>query len=438
MKLCVIGTGYVGLVAGTCFADSGNLVTCVDINSNKINQLNRGEVPIFEPGLDQLIQRNVRENRLSFTTDFSYAIENSDVAFIAVGTPPNEDGSADLKHVLAVAKHIGQAMTHNMIVVNKSTVPVGTADKVSEAVQKELTVRKVTHSISVISNPEFLKEGTAIDDFMKPDRIIIGGSNNHALEIMNQLYAPFLRTDNRLFTMDNRSAEMTKYAANSYLATRISFMNELANLCEKMGADVDCVRKGMGSDQRIGNRFLFPGVGYGGSCFPKDVKALVSMAREQQLPFRILESVEAANAHQKQVLMEKIQQHYQQADLSTKHFCIWGLAFKPKTDDIREAPSLTIINALLAAGASITVYDPEAMQNINELYGKKLLYAKTNMDALTGCNALIILTEWNEFRNPDFSQLNQKLLDKVIFDGRNIFDPRIVKNEGLRYYSIGR
>ncbi len=442
MNVCIIGTGYVGLVAGACFAESGNRVICVDINESKIDGLKEGIIPIYEPGLKEMVLRNLQEGRLSFTTDLAASVKRSLVSFIAVGTPPGEDGSADLKHVLAVAKSIGQEMEGFKIIVDKSTVPVGTADLVRAAVAEELAKRGEEIEFDVVSNPEFLKEGAAIDDFMKPDRVVIGADNVRTAEIMKELYSPFMRRTNRLILMDVKSAEMTKYAANAMLATRISFMNQIANLCEKMGADVASVREGIGSDSRIGYDFLFPGVGYGGSCFPKDVKALVKTAEENDYDFIILRAVEAANDRQKEVLAEKVLAHFggdpANKPLTGKCFALWGLSFKPRTDDMREAPSEVVINRLLNLGATVKAHDPEAIKEAQKLFGDRIGYGAHRHDVLEGADALIIVTEWSEYRNPDFDLLREKLNAPVIFDGRNLFEPKRMAHLGFTYYSIGR
>ena len=442
MKVCVIGTGYVGLVVGSCFAESGNTVVCVDINEAKVQGLNDGIIPIYEPGLKELVQRNAADGRLSFTTDLAAAVKNSLLQFIAVGTPPGEDGSADLNHVLAVAREIGRSMESFKIIVNKSTVPVGTADKVRQAVSEELARRGVDIEFDVVSNPEFLKEGAAIDDFMKPDRIVVGVDNVRTAEIMKELYAPFTRKVDRMIVMDVRSAEMTKYAANAMLATKITFMNQMANLCELLGADVASVREGIGSDSRIGYDFLFPGVGYGGSCFPKDVKALVRTAEETGYDFLLLKSVEEANDRQKLVLPRKILQRFGNEAtaraLEGKHFAIWGLSFKPRTDDMREAPSIVIIETLLQAGARVSVHDPVAMKEARRHFGDRVLYGNNEYGILNTADALVIVTEWNEYRNPDFEKISVLLTNPVIFDGRNLYNPRRMKQMGFEYYAIGR
>lgn len=437
MNVGVIGSGYVGLVAGTCFAESGNDVICADVNEEKIAMLKRGEVPIYEPGLDKLIQTNSQAGRLSFTTNVSECIQGSEVIFIAVGTPQDTDGSADLKYVLQVAAEIGRVMNGPKIIVNKSTVPVGTADLVSQEIAKHTTL-----PFDVVSNPEFLKEGSAIDDFMKPDRVVIGTSSVEAAEVMRELYSPFVRTNNPVLVMDVKSAEVTKYAANALLATRITFMNEIANLCESVGADVSQVRKGIGSDSRIGPSFLFPGVGYGGSCFPKDVRALMKTGAVHNTHMSIIEAVDKANNEQKKRIPKKIVAHYgSEESVKNKTFAIWGLSFKPKTDDMREAPSMTIINELSSLGAKFKAYDPEAMELAGKMCKSQNLpveFCKTNYDALEGADALIIVTEWNEFRRPNFTKMTQLLKSPVIFDGRNLFEPSKMARLGFVYHSIGR
>lgn len=432
MRIAVIGTGYVGLVAGTCFAESGNNVVCVDIDEEKVAKLRGGIVPIYEPGLEELLKRNVADGRLSFTTDYSEAIPGAQVVFVAVGTPPDEDGSADMRYVLAAAKSIAEHMTGYVVVVDKSTVPVGTARRVGKVLGEN-----TDHPYDVVSNPEFLKEGAAIDDFMKPDRVVIGSDTAKAAEVMDDLYGPFVRTGKPIYHMDVESAELTKYAANAMLATRISFMNEIANLCTRVGARVDQVRKGIGSDDRIGSRFLFSGVGYGGSCFPKDVKAIMKTCQQNDYNFRILEAVEAVNETQKRVLFEMVEKHYG-SDLSGKRFAIWGLAFKPNTDDMREAPAVVVIEALMAAGATICACDPEAIEEArNHHLADRVDYADKPMDALEGADALILITEWNEFRRPDFDAVKAKLKDPVIFDGRNIYSRKTLEGHGFTYYGIG-
>jgi UDPglucose 6-dehydrogenase len=432
MKLCVIGTGYVGLVAGTCFAESGNDVICVDIDQRKIADLNSGKVPIYEPGLEELIRRNTADGRLRFTSDLALAVKEGMVCFIAVGTPADMDGSADVRMVLQAAKDIACVMPGYRVVVMKSTVPVGTADRVRDTISAH-----TEHPFDVVSNPEFLKEGAAVEDFMKPDRVVIGGNSERALSLLKELYAPFVRTENPILVMDNRSAEMTKYAANAFLATRISFINEIANLCERVGADVAEVRRGIGFDRRIGHSFLFPGVGYGGSCFPKDVRAVIRMAEETGGNFSLLQTVEVINERQKRLLVDKVCAHFG-SDLSGRKFAMWGLAFKPRTDDMREAPSLVIVESLVGAGAEIAVHDPEALSRARELFGDRVSYHRVNYDALVGADALLIVTEWNEFRRPDFSRMHQLMKAPIIFDGRNLYEPAVMKQEGFIYYPIGR
>ena len=436
MKITVIGTGYVGLVTGTCFAEVGVDVTCVDIDKTKIENLKKGVLPIYEPGLEELVLRNSSKGRLHFSTSLKDSIAESEVAFIAVGTPPGEDGSADLKYVLAVAAEIGEHMTNTMVVVTKSTVPVGTAKKVTAAVKEQLTKRKSDLEFFVSSNPEFLKEGAAIEDFMKPDRIVVGNDNTKAEDIMKRLYKPFLMNGHPIIFMDIPSAEMTKYAANAMLATKISFMNDVANLCEIMGADVNMVRKGIGTDTRIGPKFIYPGVGYGGSCFPKDVKALIKTAKENNYNMRILNAVEEVNELQKEVLFNKVRTHFNN-NLKGKTFALWGLSFKPKTDDMREAPSLVIIEKLLKAGASVVAYDPVAQHEAQKILGDTISYSTNMYDVLNNTDALLIVTEWPEFRVPDFEDIAKRLTSKVIFDGRNVFDSTDMKNLGFEYYCIG-
>lgn len=432
MKIAVVGTGYVGLVTGTCLAETGNAVTCVDIDESKVNKLNNGQITIYEPGLEKLFERNVKEGRLSFTTNLADGIREAEIVFLALPTPPGEDGSADLRYVLGVADDIGKLLTDYKVIIDKSTVPVGTAEKVQDAIAKNFK-----GEFDVVSNPEFLREGVAVDDFMKPDRIVIGTKSERAQKLLEQLYAPYVRQGNPIIFMDERSAELTKYAANSFLATKISFMNEIAQLCERLGADVDMVRHGIGSDDRIGRRFLFPGIGYGGSCFPKDVQALVHSSWEAGYDFKILDAVMDVNERQKVHLVAKIKKHYND-DLKGKHFALWGLAFKPNTDDIREAPALYIIEALVKEGATITAYDPEAMNNVKKVVGDQICFAENQYDALKGANALIIATEWNEFRTPDFLKMVSNMKSKVIFDGRNLFDTTAIKELGFYYDSIGR
>jgi UDPglucose 6-dehydrogenase len=432
MRIAIIGTGYVGLVAGTCFADSGNDVVCVDIDERKIQRLQAGEVPIYEPGLEELIRKNAREKRLSFSTDLAAAVGPSQVVFIAVGTPEGESGDADLRYVLAAAEQIGRAMRQYTVVVDKSTVPVGTADKVRETISK---VTKV--EFDVVSNPEFLKEGAALEDFLKPDRVVIGVDSERARKVMSELYAPFVRTENPIFYMDTRSAEMTKYAANAMLATRISFMNDMAALCEKVGADVDFVRKGLGADRRIGYPFLFPGVGYGGSCFPKDVKALVATGREHGLELDLLRAVERTNERQKKLLVHKAVKHFG-GSVAGRTFGVWGLAFKPKTDDMREAPSIEVIEGLLGKGAQVVAHDPVAERSAKRYFGERIRYAELPYEAVEGVDALFIVTEWNEFRHPDFERMKTLMKTPVIFDGRNIYDPARMRELGFTYLGIGR
>ncbi|MCA0397869.1 MAG: UDP-glucose/GDP-mannose dehydrogenase family protein [Bacteroidetes bacterium] len=432
MKIAVVGTGYVGLVTGTCFAETGNEVFCVDIDKSKVEKLSKGEITIYEPGLEKLFLRNLKEGRLKFTTNLAEGIEEAQIVFLALPTPPGEDGSADLKYVLGCAEDIGKLLKDYKVLVDKSTVPVGTAEKVRAAVAKNAKVE-----FDVVSNPEFLREGVAVDDFMKPDRVVIGVSSDRARKLMGDLYAPFVRSGNPVIYMDERSAELTKYAANSFLATKISFMNEIAQLCEKLNADVDMVRRGIGSDDRIGKRFLFPGIGYGGSCFPKDVQALVKSSNEVAYEFKILNAVMDVNEKQKLHLMPKIEAYFDNK-LKGKHFALWGLAFKPNTDDIREAPALYMIDALLAAGATVTAFDPEAMKNVKQLLGDKISFVENQYDALKGADALIIATEWNEFRTPDFLKIVTSLKNKTIFDGRNLFDTAAIAELGFHYESIGR
>ncbi|GAA4325989.1 UDP-glucose/GDP-mannose dehydrogenase family protein [Flaviaesturariibacter amylovorans] len=432
MKIAVVGTGYVGLVTGTCFAETGNTVTCVDIDQEKVDKLSNGQITIYEPGLEKIFQRNLKEERLVFTTNLADGIRDAEIVFLALPTPPGEDGSADLKYVLGVAKEIGKLLTDYKVIVNKSTVPVGTAKKVRDAIAENCKVE-----YDVISNPEFLREGVAVEDFMKPDRVVIGTTSERARKVMSDLYAPFVRQGNPVIFMDEASSELTKYAANSFLAVKISFMNEIARLCEKLGADVDMVRRGIGSDDRIGKRFLFPGIGYGGSCFPKDVQALVRSAHEVQYDFRILESVMAVNEDQKTFLVPKIKKYFGDSLLG-KHFALWGLAFKPNTDDIREAPALYIIKALIGEGATVTVFDPEAMNNVRKVMDNVINYAESQYEALDGADALIIATEWNEFRTPDFGRIKERMKGNAIFDGRNLFDLGEIEKLGFHYESIGR
>ncbi len=431
MKIAVIGTGYVGLVSGTCFAETGNFVTCVDIDQKKVEKLAKGQITIFEPGLEKLFHRNIKENRLKFTTNLAEGIEEAEVIFLALPTPPGEDGSADLRYILKVADDLGKIMKEYKVIVDKSTVPVGTSKKVHAAIAKHATVE-----FDVVSNPEFLREGVAVDDFMKPDRVVIGTDSERAIKVMGDLYAPFVRQGNPVIFMDEESAELTKYAANSFLAAKITFMNEIARLCELLGADVDLVRRGIGSDARIGKRFLFPGIGYGGSCFPKDVKALVKSAEGVNYDFKILKAVEEVNEEQKVYLMPKIKKYF--GDINGKTFAIWGLAFKPNTDDIREAPALYIIDDLLKNGCTVRTFDPEAMANVKEIYNDKISFCESQYDALQGADALIIATEWSEFRTPDFDRMTELMPSKVIFDGRNLFDLAKMQENGFHYTSIGR
>jgi UDPglucose 6-dehydrogenase len=433
MNIAVVGTGYVGLVTGTCFAETGNNVICVDINKAKVESLRAGKVPIFEPGLELLFDRNTKEGRLHFTTDLREAVQKSSIIFLALPTPPGEDGSADLSYIMGVARQLSEMIDDYKVIVDKSTVPVGTAEKVA-AIMSEKLPKKL---FDVVSNPEFLREGVAVEDFMKPDRVVVGTKSERAKKIMKQLYEPFVRQGNPIYFMDERSAEMTKYAANAYLAARISFMNEIANLCEKVGANVDQVRIGIGSDSRIGKRFLFPGIGYGGSCFPKDVQALAKTASEYSYDFKILKSVMKVNSIQKGILTKKIKKHFKN-ELSGKTIAVWGLAFKPNTDDIREAPALVIIDELLALGAQVRAFDPEAMENVKALYGDRVQFCEKMYDALDGADCLAILTEWSEFRTPDFGQMARLLREKIIFDGRNVYDLEQVKEMGFHYVSVGR
>jgi len=431
-KIAVIGTGYVGLVTGTCFAETGNQVVCVDIDAAKVARLKNGEMPIYEPQLDVLFERNIAAQRLSFTTDLATGIKDAEIVFLALPTPPGADGSADLKYILAVAEDLGNLLTDYKVIVDKSTVPVGTAEKVRTVIAKNAQV-----PFDVVSNPEFLREGFAVEDFMKPDRVVIGTASERAQKMMEQLYKPFVRQGNPILFMDEKSAELTKYAANAFLATKITFMNEVANFCEIVGADVDKVRIGIGSDERIGRRFLFPGIGYGGSCFPKDVQALVNSGNEQNYSFEILKAVMKVNESQKTVLFPKIANYFR-GDLKGKKIAVWGLAFKPDTDDIREAPALYLINALLEKGASVSAYDPEAMKNVHQVLGDKITYATNEYQALENADALLICTEWGVFRNPDFDKIAALLTDKVIFDGRNLFDVEEMNERGFYYQSIGR
>lgn len=432
MNIAVVGTGYVGLVTGTCLAETGNHVICIDINENKVQKMKSGVVPIYEPHLDLLFERNIKQGRLTFTTNLAEAIENAKIIFLALPTPPGEDGSADLSYILGVANDLGKIIKDYKVIVDKSTVPVGTADKVREAIAKHSKVE-----FDVVSNPEFLREGFAVDDFLKPDRVVIGTSSERAKKTMEELYKPYVRQGNPIIFMDERSAELTKYAANAFLATKITFMNEIANLCEKLGADVDAVRIGIGSDARIGKRFLFPGIGYGGSCFPKDVQALAKSAHDASYDFKILEAVMSVNDKQKTIIVPRIKSYFKN-DLKGRKIAIWGLAFKPDTDDIREAPALYIIEELLKEGAIISAYDPEAMNNVRNLIGNKITYAFNEYDALIEADALLISTEWSLFRTPDFDKVAELLKNKVVFDGRNLYDIQQMKNLGFYYSSIGR
>jgi UDPglucose 6-dehydrogenase len=432
MRIAVVGTGYVGLVAGTCFAESGNNVVCIDVDEEKIRLLKDGVLPIYEPGLEELLRRNVHDGRLAFTTEYAEGMKDAQVVFIAVGTPPGEDGRADLKYVLSAARSIGEHMTGYMVIVDKSTVPVGTARKVKQAVSETSN-----QEFDVVSNPEFLKEGAAIDDFLKPDRVVVGCESDRAQKVMDELYGPFVRTGNPIIHTDIESAELTKYAANAMLATRISFMNEIANICNRVGANVNHVRQGIGTDARIGSRFLFSGCGYGGSCFPKDVQAIVKTAEENDYDFKILKAVEAVNENQKGVLFEMANEHFK-GKLAGKHFAVWGLAFKPNTDDMREAPSIVLCNKLREAGATVTAYDPEAIEEAKQHYlGDSIRYAEKPMDALDAADALIIVTEWNEFRRPDFEAIRDSLEEPVIIDGRNIYSREVLEEMGFKYYAIG-
>jgi UDPglucose 6-dehydrogenase len=431
VNIAVIGAGYVGLVAGTCFAESGNDVICVDIDAAKITLLNQGRVPIFEPGLEEMVRRNASEQRLGFTTDLNSAVRKSAVIFIAVGTPQSATGHANLEFVRDTVKAVARAMDSHKVIVTKSTVPVGTADQIKQWIREE-----TAQPFAVVSNPEFLKEGAAVDDFMKPDRVVLGGDDGEALETVKELYEPFVRTGNPILVMDSRSAEMSKYAANAMLATKISFINEVSCLCDEMGADVTEVRRAMSLDRRIGPHFIFPGVGYGGSCFPKDVRAMIGMGGTR-LEMLLLQAVERVNERQKAILVEKIKRHFG-ADLTGLTFAVWGLAFKPRTDDMRDAPSITVIEALLKAGARVQAFDPEAMDEAKKIFGGRIVYAARNYDALAGAAALLILTEWNEFRRPDFRRIKELLKSPLIFDGRNIYDPADLQKLGFKYYSIGR
>jgi len=431
MKIAVVGSGYVGLVAGACLAENGNDVVCIDKDPAKVKTLQRGKIPIFEPGLEEMVRRNRAEKRLTFTTDLARGAKNSQIVFIAVGTPTGEDGSADLQHVLSVARDLGRSMNGYKVIVNKSTVPVGTAAKVRKAIAAE-----TKQPFSVVSNPEFLKQGAAIDDFMKPDRVVIGADDARAAELMRELYAPFTRTGAPIMLMDPESAELCKYAANAMLATRISFMNEVANVCDAVGADVDHVRRAVAADKRIGPSFLFPGVGYGGSCFPKDVKAMLRFAAASDYEFQILRAVETVNERQKLRLLTKLQKHF--GSLKKKKIAVWGLAFKPRTDDMREAPSVPLINGLLHAGARVHAYDPEAMKVARGIFGTKVTFASNGYGALDGADALVVVTEWNEFREPDFPRMRKLMKNPAIFDGRNIYNPHQIRAHGFDYVSMGR
>lgn len=438
MKITVVGTGYVGLVSGTCFADVGIEVVCVDVNQKKIEDLKKGIIPIYEPGLEEMVKRNFSNGRLQFSTNLAEAIQGSEVVFIAVGTPPGEDGSADLSYVLAVAKEVGEQMSDYLVVATKSTVPVGTGRKVKACIENALKTRGITIPFSVASNPEFLKEGAAVDDFLKPDRVVIGTEDERAQEIMHRLYRPFQLNSDRMIYMDIPSAEMTKYTANAMLATKISFMNDIANLCELVGADVSMVRKGIGSDSRIGNKFIYPGAGYGGSCFPKDVKAIIRTAKEFNYDLRVLQAVEAVNQDQKMVLFQKAAKHFHQ-DLKGKTFAVWGLSFKPNTDDMREAPSLVLIDALIKAGATIKAYDPIAMDHAREFYlGNTITYCQDVYEACNEADGLFLITEWSEFRLPNWDIIAKLMKEKVVFDGRNIYDIQYLKEKGFQYYGIGQ
>ena len=431
-KITVVGTGYVGLVTGTCFAETGNQVICVDIDKDKVAKMRNGEVPIYEPHLDVLFERNIEQGRLTFTTDLKSAIKDAEIIFLALPTPPGEDGSADLSYILGVAEELGDIIEEYKVIVDKSTVPVGTADKVHNAIATKTSV-----PFDVVSNPEFLREGFAVDDFLKPDRVVIGTSSDRARKVMEELYKPFVRQGNPILFMDEKSAELTKYAANSFLATKITFMNEVANFCEKVGADVDKVRIGIGADTRIGNRFLFPGIGYGGSCFPKDVQALVKSGKEQNFDFKILHAVMEINEDQKTILFPKIKNYFK-GNLKGKKIAVWGLSFKPDTDDIREAPALYMIDALTKEGAEITAFDPEAMDNVNASIGDKINYSSNEYQAIEGADALLICTEWGVFRNPNFEKMKTLLNDAVVFDGRNLYDTHEMNEKGFYYSSIGR
>jgi len=436
MKVSIVGTGYVGLVTGTCFSETGLTVTCVDIDKEKIDGLKKGKLPIYEPGLETMIKRNVEKGRLFFTTSLKESLEDAVAVFIAVGTPPDEDGSADLKHVLAVGREIGQLIDHYMVIVTKSTVPVGTAEKVRKVVREEITKRGADIDFDTASNPEFLKEGAAVQDFLRPDRIVIGVDSEKAKKTMERLYKPFVLNNHPIYFMNIPSSELTKYTANSMLATKISFMNDIANLCEILGADINMVRRGIGSDSRIGNKFIYPGAGYGGSCFPKDVQALIRTAAENKYPLRILQAVEDVNYSQKEVIFNKIMKHFN-GDIKGKTFGFWGLSFKPQTDDMREAPSLVIIDKLLNEGASVKAYDPAAMNETKRILGDKIEYATDQYEAVIDTDALVLITEWSEFRMPNFRVMEKLLKEKLIFDGRNIYDPEEMEENGYVYYAIG-
>ena len=437
MKIAVVGTGYVGLVTGTCFAETGVNVTCVDIDNEKIQQLRKGSVPIYEPGLDLMIRRNIEQGRLFFTTEIKEGIDGSEAIFIAVGTPPDEDGNADLQHIINVAAEIGRSISEYILVVTKSTVPVGTSEIIRRVIQEELDKRKAGISFDMASNPEFLKEGSAVEDFLKPERIVIGTNTDRAAEIMKKLYMPFLLNNHPILYMDISSAEITKYAANAMLVTRISFINEIANLCDILGADINQVRRGIGSDSRIGNKFIYAGTGYGGSCFPKDVKALIKTADDHGYELNVVKAVEKTNNFQKTVLVKKIKVHFHDK-LQNKTICIWGLSFKPHTDDIREAPAIILAEILLKEGAKVKVYDPAAMQETKKLFGNRVSFASNQYDAVTGADAMVLMTEWPEFRIPDLKKMEEVMKEKTIFDGRNIYDPSELKKAGFRYYGIGR
>ena len=437
MNISIVGTGYVGLVSGACLSETGAIVNCIDVNQSKIDSLNNGIMPIYEPGLEDLVKRNVQKERLFFKTKLSEVVNDSDAIFIAVGTPPDEDGSADLKYVVGVAREIGQHLNNYTVVITKSTVPVGTAKKVKAAIQEELDKRGVKVEFDVASNPEFLKEGNAVDDFLKPDRIVVGVESEMAEKVLKRLYKPFLLNGHPIIVMDITSSEMTKYAANSMLATKISFINDIANLCEIVGADINQVRKGIGSDSRIGNKFLYPGVGYGGSCFPKDVQALIKTAKDYGYSLKVLQAVEEVNKYQKTVLFDKISNYFK-GNLAGKTIAIWGLSFKPETDDMREAPSLVLINQLLEKGAIVSAYDPIAMHETQRILGDKIKYCNDMNEALIGADALAVVTEWSEFRLPNFKVMERLMNDKVLFDGRNIFDIEQIQEFGFKYFSIGR